>query len=121
MATVSLRLIFDSDGAIGPGKIRLLELVQETGSISAAGRKMRMSYRRAWVLIDELNQTFKAPLVVTRAGGKKGGGATLTPTGSDVVKHYRAIVSRISHTSNRHLSDLESLIRRTPNKKNQSL
>jgi molybdate transport system regulatory protein len=116
MATISLRLIFDTNGAIGPGKARLLELIEETGSISAAGRKMRMSYRRAWDLIDELNQTFKAPLVATRAGGKRGGGASLTPLGSEVVKHYRAIVSRISGTSNRHLSALESLLRSTPRK-----
>jgi molybdate transport system regulatory protein len=113
MATISLRLIFDSKGAIGPGKIRLLELVEETGSISAAGRKMRMSYRRAWDLIAELNQTFRAPLVETRAGGKRGGGARLTPVGSEVVKHYRAIVSRIPRTSNQHLTELEALLRST--------
>jgi molybdate transport system regulatory protein len=120
MTTIFVRLLFGDEGAIGPGKARLLELIEETGSISAAGRKMKMSYRRAWDLIDELNKTFKAPVVETRAGGASGGGASLTPTGSEIVKHYRAIAAQLSRTSVRHIAELESLLRTTPRGKRQS-
>jgi molybdate transport system regulatory protein len=89
MARLTLRIDLASLGSIGPGKIRLLELVDETGSISAAGRAMNMSYRRAWLLIDEINRQFKNPLVATRLGGEAGGGAALTPFGKTMVQHYR--------------------------------
>jgi molybdate transport system regulatory protein len=79
MAKLSIRVDLAPLGAVGPGKIRLLEFVDETGSISAAGRAMNMSYRRAWLLIDELNRLFKSPLVAARTGGEAGGGAELTP------------------------------------------
>jgi molybdate transport system regulatory protein len=91
MARVSLKLQFGNDRALGPGKVRLLELIAETGSISAAGREMEMSYRRAWLLVGELNRTFKKPLVEKQLGGAGGGGAALTPSGTAVVKRYRAI------------------------------
>jgi molybdate transport system regulatory protein len=80
-----------SSGAIGPGKIRLLELVGESGSISGAGRAMNMSYRRAWMLIDSLNRSFRAPVVETQLGGTHGGGAVLTVLGRDVIARYRAL------------------------------
>jgi molybdate transport system regulatory protein len=89
MARLTLRIDLASLGSIGPGKIRLLELVDETGSISAAGRAMNMSYRRAWLLVDEINRQFKNPLVATRLGGEAGGGAALTPFGKSMVQHYR--------------------------------
>src|SRR6202158_3513916 len=89
MTRLTLRLDFDAVGSVGPGKIRLLEFVDETGSISAAGRAMNMSYRRAWLLIDELNRLLKRPLVDARPGGEAGGGAELPPFGKSVVRHYR--------------------------------
>lgn len=89
MAKLTLRVDLAPTGAVGPGKIRLLEFVDEMGSISAAGRAMNMSYRRAWLLIDELNRLFKNPLVATRLGGSAGGGAELTPFGKSLVRHYR--------------------------------
>ena len=70
MATLSIRIDFSTTGRLGPGKIELLERVAELGSISAAGRSMRMSYRRAWRLIDELNHAFGRPLVEAQIGGK---------------------------------------------------
>ena len=79
------------DSRIGPGKIRLLEQVRETGSISAAGRAMEMSYRRAWLLIDSLNSTFGQPVVQTKLGGKGGGAASLTAFGAELVARYRAM------------------------------
>ncbi|RZL93579.1 MAG: LysR family transcriptional regulator [Variovorax sp.] len=88
-----LRIYRDDSIAIGPGKIALLEAIAETGSISAAGRQLGMSYRRAWMLIDEMNRALSAPAVVTAAGGAHGGGTALTPVGEQIVQHYRAIES----------------------------
>lgn len=107
VALVSLRLKFDGDRLLGPGRIRLLELIAETGSISAAGREMEMSYRRAWLLIDELNRSFKRPLVETQLGGAGGGGAVLTSLGLDVVRRYRAIEARIVADSRADLQALD--------------
>jgi molybdate transport system regulatory protein len=107
MVGVSLKLRLSDDRALGPGKVRLLELIAETGSISAAGRTMKMSYRRAWTLVDDLNHTFRKPLVVSRPGGTAGGGATLTAFGSDVVRRYRAIEARIATASRAHLDAFE--------------
>jgi molybdate transport system regulatory protein len=91
MARLTLRIDFDGDRQIGPGKIRLLELIESSGSISAAGRQMGMSYRRAWLLVDALNRCFREPLVAAQVGGVKGGGASLTDFGRAVIEHYRAI------------------------------
>ena len=77
--------------AMGPGKADLLEAIQETGSISGAGRKLGMSYRRAWLLVDEMNTCFRAPLVVAHLGGAKGGGAEVTELGREALKRYRAL------------------------------
>jgi molybdate transport system regulatory protein len=110
MARVSLRLGFTGEQALGPGKIRLLELIGETGSISAAGRAMKMSYRRAWMLVDELNRMFRDPLVAARPGGANGGGASLTEAGTDVVQRYRAIESDVETNSGAHISALEKMV-----------
>ena len=91
MARLTLRLDFGQGRAIGHGKVRLLEAVRDQGSISAAGRSMGMSYRRAWLLVDELNRIFETPVVETKHGGSAGGGAELTPFGHQVVQHYRSI------------------------------
>lgn len=88
---LTLRLDFQDAGRLGPGKVRLLELLDEKGSISAAGRAMDMSYRRAWQLIDELNRTFTDEIVKTQQGGVRGGGAVLTQMGKDILNAYRAI------------------------------
>ena len=88
-----LRIYRDDSIAIGPGKIALLEAIAETGSISAAGRQLGMSYRRAWMLIDEMNRALNAPAVSTAAGGAHGGGTALTAVGEQIVRHYRAVES----------------------------
>ena len=75
MPRLTLRIDFDGERSIGPGKIKLLELIDALGSISAAGRRMGMSYRRAWLLVDALNRCFREPLVASHAGGAHGGGA----------------------------------------------
>lgn len=107
MARISLRLKFDDDRLIGPGRIRLLELIAETGSISAAGREMAMSYRRAWLLIDDLNHTFKTPLVEKQLGGSGGGGAILTPLGAEIVRRYRRIEATLAVASRKDLRAIE--------------
>jgi molybdate transport system regulatory protein len=89
-ARLTLRLDFDDGRRLGHGKIALLEAIRRTGSISAAGREFGMAYRRAWLLTDELNHMFSAPLIEARGGGKNGGGAVLTPLGEQVVTLYRA-------------------------------
>jgi molybdate transport system regulatory protein len=91
MARLKLRIDFGEGRALGPGKVQLLELVGEKGSISAAARSMEMSYRRAWLLVDGLNQMFRTPVVATRGGGAGGGGAALTPFGAEVIAAYRAM------------------------------
>jgi molybdate transport system regulatory protein len=103
MARLTLRVDFGDQRAVGPGKIRLLELIDKHGSIAAAGRAMRMSYRRAWLLIDNLNQCFRKPLVQKQMGGDGGGGAALTPFGRRVVKHYRDMEQEASSAVVRHL------------------
>lgn len=91
MARMSIRIDLERDGRLGPGKVALLERIAECGSISAAGRAMGMSYRRAWQLVADLNGSFAEPLVAARMGGRRGGGATLTRFGSRLVAEYRAI------------------------------
>ena len=88
---VSLRLDLPSGARVGPGKVVLLETIAATGSISAAGRALKMSYRRAWELVEDLNRHLGTAVVSTAAGGSGGGGARLTPAGAAVVASYRAI------------------------------
>ena len=91
MASLSIRIDLGPDHRVGPGKVQLLEMIAEHGSISAAGRALGMSYRRAWMLVEAMNTGFGRPVVETQAGGKAGGGAKLSAFGADVVAHYRAI------------------------------
>ena len=86
-----LRILLGEAIAIGPGKAQLLEQIEATGSISAAARAMGMSYRRAWLLVDTMNQCFREPLVETAAGGKGGGGARVSPLGHEVLARYNAM------------------------------
>ena len=78
MPHLSIRIDFDDEGRLGPGKVALLEQIEREGSISAAGRAMNMSYKRAWELVSEINRTFEEPLVTAQTGGRAGGGAALT-------------------------------------------
>jgi molybdate transport system regulatory protein len=112
MASVTIRIDLPGAGAVGPGKIRLLELIGETGSIAAAGRAMKMSYRRAWLLVDELNALFREPLTVAKLGGRLGGGATLTPLGQALVKSYRAVETAAHAAAARSLLDFDAAVKR---------
>src|SRR6202030_4181514 len=91
LPSLSVRIDLDTEGRIGPGKIQLLENIRTCGSISAAGRAMDMSYKRAWDLVDEINRICKHAAVERQTGGKNGGGAVLTPFGTSLVARYRRI------------------------------
>lgn len=91
LPSLSVRIDLDGDDRIGPGKIQLLESIQACGSISAAGRAMEMSYKRAWDLVDEINRICRQPAVERQTGGKNGGGAVLTAFGISLVARYRKI------------------------------
>ena len=103
-----MRVYRDDGIAVGPGKIALVEAIAETGSISAAARSLGMSYRRAWLLVDELNRSMKSPAVVGSVGGRHGGGATVTATGHELVKRYRAIEDTSREAAAR---DIAALVR----------
>lgn len=91
MTRLSIRIDLGPDHRVGPGKVQLLEMIAEHGSISAAGRVLGMSYRRAWTLVEAMNRGFGQPVVDVQIGGRSGGGARLSPFGAEVVAHYRAI------------------------------
>ncbi len=106
-----IRVLIGAVVAIGPGKADLLEAIARSGSISAAGREMGMSYRRAWMLADAMNASFAKPLVSTATGGKKGGGAQLTDFGIDVLRRYRAIEAKAAVSVRTELAQLARLVR----------
>ena len=108
---LTLRVDFGPGGSIGPGKIRLLEALDRTGSISQAGRALGMSYRRAWLLIDDMNQCFRHTVVSAKPGGSQGGGAVLTEFGAELVSDYRAIESGASTAAKKRLRGLEAALR----------
>jgi len=109
MAKLSIRIDFLPDGRVGPGKVLLLERIGEYGSISAAGRSMGMSYRRAWELVAELNKAFSTPLVEAHIGGRNGGNTALTELGTEVVRAYRAVESDASRAVSKHLDALQTV------------
>ncbi len=109
---LTLRVLADGGAAMGPGKARLLEAIARTGSISAAAREMGMSYRRAWLLVDEVNASFAQPLVVAAAGGRKGGGAEVTAAGLDVVRRFLAMEEKASAAIVADLRKFEKTLRR---------
>lgn len=110
MADLSIRIDFGPELRVGPGKIALLEQIAALGSISAGGRALDMSYRRAWELIEELNITFGKPVVESRSGGRKGGGATLTPLGLALISRYRAMERAAAAATEPHLKALAAEI-----------
>jgi molybdate transport system regulatory protein len=108
---LTLRVDFGTDRAIGPGKVLLLEAIRDTGSISQAGRSLGMSYRRAWLLVDDMNRCFREPVVTAQPGGSQGGGAALTAFGEKVVLRYRTIETEATAATKPQLHDLEASVR----------
>jgi molybdate transport system regulatory protein len=108
LPSLSVRIDLDKERRIGPGKILLLEQIRSCGSISAAGRAMNMSYKRAWVLVDEINRICRRAVVDRQAGGKHGGGAILTPFGLSLVAHYREIERSVESATRKELLALQT-------------
>ena len=86
-----IRILLAAGEPFGPGKAELLEAIRDTGSIAAAGRRMGMSYQRAWDLVAAMNAHFREPVVAPAKGGARGGGTALTPFGTEVLSAYREI------------------------------
>ena len=109
---LTLRVLGARNPAMGPGKAELIVRIGETGSISAAARAMRMSYRRAWQLVEALNHDFREPVVTTAIGGTRGGGARVTPFGERLVRQFRAMERRASAAITSDLKRFERQLKR---------
>lgn len=114
-----LRLKRGDNLVLGPGRAQLLDAIDATGSISAAARSMGMSYRRAWLLVDDTNRAFRTSLVESVAGGQRGGGAHLTETGRRVLAAYRELVEAAATAGRDALDALEELLADTPQEEDQ--
>lgn len=113
---LTLRILAGGEPAMGPGKARLVSLIEATGSISAAAREMGMSYRRAWLLVEALNASFTEPVVTTSTGGKRGGGAAVTPFGKRVVEAYYRMESKASAAIDSDIDQFATHLRKRPAK-----
>ena len=110
MPSISLRIDLDPDGRIGPGKVELLEHIAAFGSISAGARQMSMSYKHAWLLVEDMNRLFGKPVVAATKGGRRGGGAELTAVGLAVVTRFRAIERAAAAAAAPHVAALQEEI-----------
>lgn len=104
-----IRIVLARGLMLGPGKADLLQGIHETGSIAAAGRQMKMSYKRAWMLVETLNASFHEPLVTATRGGKSRGGATLTDLGQEILSAYRAIEAKATAATEPEFARLRAL------------
>lgn len=111
---VSVRLRFADHARLGPGKMALLQAVQQTGSIAAAGREMNMSYRRAWLLIDSVNAMFEEPVVLTAGADEADARCVLTPLGEALLAAYRATEADTERAVARHFAALLPRLRSEP-------
>jgi molybdate transport system regulatory protein len=112
-----LRVLAGKNPAMGPGKARLVTLIADTGSISAAAREMGMSYRRAWQLVEALNKSFSEAVVVTATGGKRGGGANVTAFGKRLVAHFRDMEDKASAAIEPDLREFSAHLRKSARRK----
>lgn len=110
MTSLIVRIDLGPHGRLGPGKLQLLQKIDDLGSISAAGRAMRMSYRQAWALVDQLNHAFKEPVVASQTGGKSGGGAHLTDFGKLLLTHCNALIGNAKKTAQPHLEFIDAVL-----------
>jgi molybdate transport system regulatory protein len=111
---LKVRIKLCSFAALGPGKADLLAAVERLGSITAAAKDQGMSYRRAWLLVDEMNRAFKDPVVAASFGGSKGGGAQLTETGQTVLRLYRQVETKAEAAIEEELEAIERLVADNP-------
>ena len=111
LPSLSIRIDIDAGRRIGPGKIALLEAIRATGSISGAARSLGMSYRRAWLLVEEINHSLRKPAVTAAMGGRHGGGASVTAVGEQVVGLYRTIEAQARSAAGGEFRAMDRLIR----------
>lgn len=111
---LQIRIFLGQEVMFGPGKARLLELIRDTGSISAAGRAMEMSYKRAWMLVEEMNAAFQTPLVESSRGGSGGGGARVSAAGLEVLALFRGVEATALAAARPDLARLRALLRVEP-------
>lgn len=111
-----LRLVLPEGKTFGPGKADLLDLIGRHGSIAAAGRAMKMSYKRAWGLVDEMNAAFHSPLVIAGRGGAEGGGAQVTELGQEVLARYRALVGGLNEAGREDLEFISKSLAKPPSR-----
>jgi molybdate transport system regulatory protein len=117
---VRIRLDLTPACSVGPGKVALLEAIERSGSISAAARAIGMSYRRAWVLVDELNASFTEPVTQSSVGGAGGGGVEVTEFGRELVDAYRKLERAVDAVAAKHTSGVASRARAVPAKSTPS-
>jgi molybdate transport system regulatory protein len=108
MPSLSLRVDLDPEGRIGPGKVELLEHIAAFGSISEGARRMHMSYKQAWLLVEEMNRLFGKPVVAASKGGRRGGGTQLTKVGLAVIGRFRAIERAAADAAAEHITALQA-------------
>jgi molybdate transport system regulatory protein len=108
---LSIRIDLSNGNRIGPGKVALLEAIRAQGSISGAARSLGMSYRRAWLLVEEINKALAKPAVIAEMGGRSGGGASVTPVGEKIVDLYRSIERRTRKASHSEFRAMAKLVR----------
>lgn len=113
---LSIRLDLTNGDRIGPGKIELLEAIRETGSISAAARKVGMSYRRAWLLVEQINAALESPAVSSVTGGRQGGGAVVTKVGERMIAIYRSIETVARKSAAGEFRSVEKITRKSRRK-----
>ena len=104
---ITARVMAKGEGAFGPGKAALLERIATEGSISKAAKAMDMSYSRAWQLVDSMNNSFRKPLVESKTGGKKGGGASITKAGEEVLALYRRMEEQLAADAEGYFAEFE--------------
>ena len=109
-ATIRIRIAVGDDIAIGQGKADLLEAIDRSGSISAAARELGLSYRKAWLMVDEMNKCFRTPVVVAAKGGVQGGGAQLTPLGVEALEDFRSIQAKAFEAIDQDIRDYQRLL-----------
>jgi len=110
---VRFRIDFTKNASVGPGKIHLLEAIRDSGSLSQAARNLGMSYRRAWLLVDSLKESFREPVTVASTGGKGGGGVRLTEFGEGLINSYRELERDIATLALRRLHSITPAVIRT--------
>ena len=109
---IRFRIDFAENSNLGPGKIVLLEEIKRCGSLSEAARRIGLSYRRAWLLLDSLNKSFDVPATVNNAGGRGGGGAEITPFGLLLIARYREVERKLNDVAGECLEEIRSRVKR---------